>query len=162
MQQTSTKRLNTNRYDWVGNVTHWELYTVYILSQRKWPSASAFWHLYDKKSNLKNTVGTNMDLTWPADCSDLTFLDAHLAQGQSAVLQVSWPLQLPSQGLVSNKDYVLKHYEMPLMANRRPHCRGRILPLCRGAVVVFFSPYRQGGKWEQSTLMDWMGTSCKS
>ena len=65
------------------------------------------------------------------------------SKGQSGVLQSSWQLWLPGQGLLSYHDPVLKHYKSPDPAHTWPHCLCGVLPHCRGAVSIFYCPRQQ-------------------
>ena len=80
----------------------------------------------------------------PANWSDWAQSD-HLSDQVRAKVMCCKPLTTlsPDQWLLNHQSSVLAPYRSPPTANRSPHWGG-VLPLCRCAVGVFYSPSRQG------------------
>ena len=74
------------------------------------------WVFVCHKSNLKNHIGA-----WhnqPIDRFMPLILLLKPSKGISEVLQITWPLRLPGNGLIIQQDPFLKHYRSLLTANR--------------------------------------------
>ena len=95
-------------------------------------------------------------MSGPADWSDRAQSDRPSDQVRAKVVFCK-PLTTlsPDQWLLNHQGSVLASYGSPPTANRWPHWGG-VLPLCRGAVGVFYSPSRQGGNlgWLRIIIVD--------
>ena len=95
-----------------------------------------------------------LGMSGPADRSDRAQSDRSSDQVKAKVVWCK-PLTTLSPGhwLLNHQGSVLAPYGSPPTANRWPHWGGEVLPLCRGAVSVFYSPSRQS----ESSGRDFVG-----
>ena len=86
--------------------------TQSYFSQLIWPPATTFEHLHEKFKEYvwNNHIGAKAWHDQPTDLIGPLRLFVQPSKGHRRVLQVTWPLQLPGQWLLSHNYPVLKHY----------------------------------------------------